>query len=210
MSDCEACEARTRAEYHFGRGEDELGMAELAATLDGRSTCDEEPHASQSVALLPLVRLGRTDEARGAHLASYRAVRGREAYLASVGRHLEFCALTGNEARGLELLAQNRALFGFTAAPLDRLEFLTKVEVLLRRLAAVGHADTPCGGPLGREWTVAELLESVAADAAGFGGAVRRAERERDGFEAAGCAVGASAVGGGAESGGAGGGFGGC
>jgi len=165
MSDCEACEARTRAEYHFGRGEDELGMAELEATLDGRSTCDEEPHASQSVALLPLVRLGRTDEARGAHLASYRAVRGREAYLASVGRHLEFCALTGNEARGLELLAQNRALFGFTSAPLDRLEFLTKVEVLLRRLTAVGHAATPCGGPLGREWTVAELLESVAVDA---------------------------------------------
>ena len=165
MSDCEACEARARAEYHFGRGEDELGMAELTATLDGRSTCDEEPHASQSVALLPLVRLGRTDEARGAHLASYRAVRGREAYLAAVGRHLEFCALTGNEARGLELLAQNRALFGFTAAPLDRLEFLTTVEVLLRRLAAVGHAETPCGGPLGREWTVAELLESVATDA---------------------------------------------
>lgn len=165
MSDCEACEARTRAEYHFGRGEDELGMAELAATLDGRSTCDEEPHASQSVALLPLVRLGRADEARGAHLASYRAVRGREAYMASVGRHLEFCALTGNEARGLELLAQNRVLFGFTAAPLDRLEFLTKVEVLLRQLTAVGHARTPCGGPLGREWTVSELLESVAADA---------------------------------------------
>ena len=164
MSDCEACEARSRAEYHFGRGEDALGMAELEPTLDGRSTCEEEPHASQSVALLPLVRLGRMDQARGAHLASYRTVRGREAYLASVGRHLEFCALTGNEARGLELLAQNRALFGFTAAPLSRLEFLTKVEVLLRRLVAVGHADTPCGGPLGREWTVAELLASVAAD----------------------------------------------
>ncbi|WP_194927073.1 hypothetical protein [Catenulispora pinisilvae] len=165
MSDCEACEARSRAEYHFGLGQDELGMAELEATLDGRNTCDEEPHASQSAALLPLVRLGRTDEARGAHLASYRAVRGREAYLALVGRHLEFCALTGNEARGLELLSQNRALFGFTSAPLSRLEFLTKVEVLLHRLTAVGHADTPCGGPLGREWTVAELLKSVAADA---------------------------------------------
>ncbi|MEZ0115184.1 tetratricopeptide (TPR) repeat protein [Catenulispora sp. EB89] len=165
MSDCEACEARARAEYHFGRGEDEIGMAELEATLNGRSTCDEEPHASQSSALLPLVRLGRTDEARGAHLSAYRAVRGREAYLAEVGRHLEFCALTGNEARGLELLAQNRALFGFTAAPLGRLDFLTRVEVLLRRLAAVGHGDTPCGGPLGREWTVAELLASAAADA---------------------------------------------
>jgi tetratricopeptide (TPR) repeat protein len=165
MSDCEACEARSRAEYHFGRGEDDLGMAELEPTLEGRSTCDEEPHVSQSVALLPMVRLGRTDAARGAHLASYRTVRGKEAYLAAVGRHLEFCALTGNEARGLELLSQNRALFGFTAAPSSRLTYLTGVEVLLRRLVEVGHGRTPCGGPLGREWTVTELLESVTADA---------------------------------------------
>ena len=27
----------------------------------------------------------------------------------SVGRHIEFCALTGNEARGLEILAEHQA-----------------------------------------------------------------------------------------------------
>ncbi|NUR26450.1 MAG: hypothetical protein HOV83_11480 [Catenulispora sp.] len=169
MSDCEACEARARAGYFFDRGEDERGLAELAPTLDGRSTCDEEPQSSQARALVPLVRLGRLDEARGAHLASYRAVRGRESELPEVGRHLEFCALTGNEARGLELLAQNRTLFGFTASPLSRLDFLTGVEVLLRRLAEVGHGGTPCGGPLGRDWTVEELLASVAAEAEALG-----------------------------------------
>ncbi|NUP50646.1 MAG: hypothetical protein HOW97_25540 [Catenulispora sp.] len=165
MSDCEACEARSRAGYYFDRGQDERGLLELEATLDGRSNCDEEPQSSQARALLPLVRQGRLDQARGAHLASYRAVRGKEANLHAVGRHLEFCALTGNEARGLELLAQNRTLFGFTSSPLGRLAFLTGAEVLLRRLAEVGHGGTPCGGPLGREWTVQELLASVAAEA---------------------------------------------
>ena len=121
LSDCESCEARARAEYYFDLGDDERGLAELEPTLAGQSTCDEEPHCSQAVALLPLVRLGKLDEARGAHLASYRTVRGKEAYLRAVGRHLEFCALTGNEVRGLELLSQNRALFGFKSAPLSRL-----------------------------------------------------------------------------------------
>ncbi|MFL6114291.1 MAG: hypothetical protein ACJ786_23465 [Catenulispora sp.] len=165
MSDCEACEARTRAGFFFGRGADARGLAELEPTLAGRKTCDEEPHSSQSLALLPLVREGLLDEARGAHLASYRVVRSKEAYLKPVGRHLEFCALTGNEARGLELLSQNRVLFGFGSAPLDRLAFLTGVEVLLRRLVEVGHGATPCGGPLGREWTVSELLVSIASEA---------------------------------------------
>lgn len=41
-----------------------------------------------------------------------------------VGRHLEFCALTGNEARGLELLAENRNLFDEVDSPLELLDFL--------------------------------------------------------------------------------------
>ncbi|MFC5909007.1 hypothetical protein [Streptacidiphilus monticola] len=165
FSDCAACEARARAGYHFGRGEDERGLAELRPTFEGESGCDEEPHSSQALALLPLLRLGRLDEARAAHLTGYRKVRGREAELSTVGQHLEFCALTGNEARGLELLAENRGLFGFTAAPSSRLEFLTGVEVLLARLVATGHGELPCAGPLGREWTVAELRATVAAEA---------------------------------------------
>ncbi|MFD0329140.1 hypothetical protein ACFQZC_15570 [Streptacidiphilus monticola] len=86
----------------------------MRPTFEGESGCDEEPHSSQALALLPLLRLGRLDEARAAHLTGYRKVRGREAELSTVGQHLEFCALTGNEARGLELLAENR---GCSASP---------------------------------------------------------------------------------------------
>jgi tetratricopeptide (TPR) repeat protein len=165
FSDCAACEARQRAAFHFRRGEDERGLAELKPTFDGNSTCDEEPHSSQALALLPLLRLGRYDEARAAHLTGYRKVRGQEAELTSTGRHLQFCALTGNEARGLELLAQSRACFGFMASPSGRLEFLTGVESLLARLVESGRGELPCAGPAGREWTVASLRDEVAAQA---------------------------------------------
>ncbi|MFD0329141.1 hypothetical protein ACFQZC_15575 [Streptacidiphilus monticola] len=39
------------------------------------------------------------------------------------------------------------------------------MEVLLARLVATGHGELPCAGPLGREWTVAELRATVAAEA---------------------------------------------
>ncbi|MBF9067130.1 tetratricopeptide repeat protein [Streptacidiphilus fuscans] len=165
LSDCAACEARQRADYHVDRGADERGLLELQPTFDGRHSCDEEPHSSQALALLPLLRLGRYDEARAMHLTSYRKVRGKEAELTDIGRHLEFCALTGNEARGLELLSHSRASFGFAASPSGRLAFLTGVEVLLARLEETGHGTVPCGGPLGAQWTVASLRASVAAQA---------------------------------------------
>ena len=188
FSDCAACEARARAGHHIRRGADEQALAELQPTFEGRHTCDEEPHNSQALALLPLLRLGRLDEARAAHLTGYRKVRGREAELTPVGRHLEFCALTGNEARGLELLSQNRSLFDFVAAPSSSLDFLTGVEVLLARLVGSGHGQLPCAGPLGRQWTVASLRDTVAGradalaarfDARNGNGAVSARRRER-------------------------------
>ncbi|WP_409350716.1 hypothetical protein [Streptomyces tauricus] len=82
-----------------------------------------------------------------------------------VGRHLEFCALTGNEARGLELLSENRNLFDEVESPLDQLDFLTGVEVLLQRVALLGHDALPTTGYAGRTWTVAALRAEVKSRA---------------------------------------------
>ncbi len=103
-----------------------------------------------SYALLPLLRTGRTDQAREVHLAGYRACRRNPSMSGEVGRHLEFCALTGNEARGLELLAENRNLFDEVDSPLDLLSFLTGAEVLLQRVELLGHGELPAAGYAGR------------------------------------------------------------
>src|SRR5690606_1552502 len=91
------------------------------------------------------------------HLAGYRGCRRNPSMAPEVGRHLEFCALTGNEARGLELLAENRNLFAEVDSPLDQLHFLTGVEVLLQRVEQLGRGELPAAGYAGRTWTVATL-----------------------------------------------------
>ncbi|MFE0336735.1 hypothetical protein [Streptomyces sp. NPDC058955] len=165
LSDCEACETRHHAWYRVTTGDDATALDIWRPVLDGEQVCSEEPQMSQARALLPLLRTGRTDEARSHHLTGYRKVRGNTGMQAEVGLHLEFCALSRNEGRGLEILAENRPLFEATGAPLDRLGFLTGAEVLLARLVEDGHDATPVAGPPGRDWTAAELLAHVRSEA---------------------------------------------
>lgn len=165
LSDCEACETRHLACHQVAAGDDDGALDSWRPVLDGTQSCSEEPQVSQAYALLPLLRAGRTDEARSHHLTGYRRVRGNTGMQDEIGLHLEFCALSRNEGRGLEILAENRTLFEATGAPLARLGFLTGVEVLLTRIVADGHADTVVAGPPGRTWAAGELLTHVRTEA---------------------------------------------
>ncbi|MFD7054169.1 hypothetical protein ACFWBS_33715 [Streptomyces mirabilis] len=161
LSDCEACEICERALYYLTAGDDERALRTWESVLAGKESCQEEPARSVSYALLPLLRTGSTDRARELHLVGYRSCRRNPSMSQEVGRHLEFCALTGNEARGLELLAENRNLFDEVDSPLDLLGFLTGVEVLLQRVELLGHGELPTAGYAGRTWTVAGLRAEV-------------------------------------------------
>ncbi|MFI5758616.1 hypothetical protein [Streptomyces sp. NPDC051569] len=161
LSDCEACEICERALHHLTAGDDERALRTWEPVLAGKESCQEEPVRSISHALLPLLRTGRTDRARELHLAGYRGCRRNPSMSGEVGRHLEFCALTGNEARGLELLAENRNLFDEVDSPLDLFDFSTGVEVLLQRVELLGHGELPAAGYAGRTWTVSGLRAEV-------------------------------------------------
>lgn len=165
LSDCEACEICERALYHLMEGDDERALSVWEPVLAGKESCQEEPARSVSYALLPLLRTGRTDRARELHLAGYRGCRRNPSMSQEAGRHLEFCALTGNEARGLELLAENRIMFDEVDSPLDQLGFLTGAEVLLQRVESLGHGELPAAGYAGRTWTVADLRAEVRSRA---------------------------------------------
>lgn len=161
MSDCEACERCTWGRWRVEFGDDEGALSAWGPVLDGTLTCAEEPHYALSYALLPMLRLGLLDEARGAFLRGYPLVKGNVSLMTAVGRLVEFCALTGNEARGLEILAAHVGWLTDTAVDTSRrLGFLGGVVVLLRRLDALGQGALPVGG----SFTVSSLLSSLSAE----------------------------------------------
>ncbi|HEU5333106.1 MAG TPA: hypothetical protein VFU73_10085 [Actinocrinis sp.] len=162
--DCAACERRVIGSWHAESGDDGRAYEAWSPVLDGELFCGAEPHGVLAGSLIPLIRLGMADRARANHLRGYRVSRRKEPMAAGVGGHLEFCALTGNAARGLELLAEH----GDWLAP-DRPgpanpEFLAGAEVLLRILGDAGHDDLPFALPGGDRTGVGALRERVGAE----------------------------------------------
>ncbi|NUR31730.1 MAG: tetratricopeptide repeat protein, partial [Catenulispora sp.] len=161
MRDCQACEHNALGAWRAEQGADAEALALWAPTVENELTCLSEPASTLAETLKPLLRLGRLDLARSHYLRGYRLVQGRIEMRVSVGRHIEFCALSGNEGRGLEILAENRAVFDAPVEPLPHLEFLTHVALLLRRVVGMGSADLPVPGPQARDWPAAELLTQL-------------------------------------------------
>ncbi|MET9884608.1 tetratricopeptide repeat protein [Streptomyces sp. NPDC006430] len=159
MSDCHACELNGQGAYAALRGDDARALEVWKPVLAGELTCAEEPHRLLATSLLPLLRLGRLDEARSHHLRGYRMARGNESLLPSVGKHIEFCALSGNESRGLEILAEHAVHLGPLANVDDQMAFHGGVIVLLRRLRELGHGQSPAVPYEGVPRTVSELYE---------------------------------------------------
>jgi tetratricopeptide (TPR) repeat protein len=168
MADCEACEAGGQGRWHASNGRDEQALELWGSVLGGELSCAEEPHRVLSHSLLPLLRLGRLDEARANHLRGYRMARGVANLRSTIARHVEFCALTGNEARGLEILTEHAAFLAPRAEDAEsRLDFLTGALILLRRLDALGLGGLAFGGPEpGGTGTGADTGTSTVAQAA--------------------------------------------
>jgi hypothetical protein len=168
---CPACESDTWGRWRAAVGDDWGALGYWAPVLDGQQQCGQQPHRALARALLPLTRAGLLDQAGAAHERGYPLVRGDASQQAAVGQHVEFCALTGNETRGLAIVAEHAAwLDGPEAAgpagPAGSgpdaaawLEFAAGVCVLLRRLTDLGQGALALG-----PGTVAGRLAVVEQD----------------------------------------------
>ncbi|MCT7354679.1 tetratricopeptide repeat protein, partial [Streptomyces sp. 15-116A] len=165
MADCHACELNRQGWWQAVRGRDEEALRLWRPVLEGEFACAHEPHSVLASSLMPLLRLGRVDEARAHHLRGFRLVRPMESMRGAYADHVEFCALTGNEARGLELLAERPAYFTDEGHPRSKLDFLSVVVLLMERLTGLGLGDRQVPGPSGRAWTAAELAAHARVEA---------------------------------------------
>ncbi|NGO08626.1 tetratricopeptide repeat protein [Streptomyces sp. HC44] len=165
MADCHACELHGQGWWRALQEEDTQALELWRPVLEGEYTCAHEPHTALASSLLPLLRLGRLNEARAHHLRGFRLVRPMESMRGAYADHVEFCALTGNEARGLELLAERPAYFTDSGEPRSKLDFMAVVALLMDRMTELGRGDQPVPGPAGRTWTARELAAHARGEA---------------------------------------------
>ncbi|MFI6481911.1 hypothetical protein ACIBH1_28550 [Nonomuraea sp. NPDC050663] len=156
LSDCAGCDPTGQVAHLAWTGRDEEAVALAGPVLSGALTCTEQPQDILTELLLPYLRTGRHAEAAAAHLRAYRIIAGHVHHLLEIGRHLEFCALSGNESRGLEILQRELPLLERPPSPYSELSFSACAALLLGRLESLGQGLAAVGGT-----TVSELRDRL-------------------------------------------------
>ncbi|MGV8884208.1 MAG: hypothetical protein ACOH1T_01290 [Microbacteriaceae bacterium] len=171
-SHCEACVRSNDASYLDTIGNRDAAIATFEEIFDGDLTCGDEPEFSLSRVLLPYLRAGELDKAKAAHLRGYRMARGNDSNIGMIANHLTFCAITGNEARGLAMLERHigwLALDGLNAS--GHFTALGAFALLLDAVDRTGHGDAivrgadetrlrPFFGDHEGPWSVADLASA--------------------------------------------------
>jgi tetratricopeptide (TPR) repeat protein len=140
-SDCEGCDPGAKVTHLVETGRDEDAIVLAEPVLQRRLTCPEQPQSILTDLLLPYLRTGRLAEAADAHRRAYRAMRGNLADLGTIADHLMFCAWTGNEARGLEIVQRHLGWLDRSPSPWATMRFAAAAARVLDGLVAAGHAD---------------------------------------------------------------------
>lgn len=168
LSDCAGCDPSSQVTYLSSRGRDEEAVALAEPVLAGRLTCNEQPQTILRGLMVPYLRTGRLEQAADAHRRSYRLMRGNLADLWDIGDHLAFCARTGNEHRGLEILQRHVDWLDRAPSPAAGMNFAASSALLLRRLVVLGHGDTVVHRREKGDTSAAALAEELAAHATGL------------------------------------------
>lgn len=180
-SHCDACGRSQQAGFFAETERDENAVRLVEEMVEGGFSCGEEPEHALARALLPYLRLDRADDAKAAHLRSYRFARDNADNLSIIAMNITFCAVTGNEARALVLI--ERHLPWLAHDGLNGSAHFAALVAFAHALDAVtraGHGDAIVRGADDRDlaeffgehdgaWTAADLAEACWRSAEALG-----------------------------------------
>jgi len=146
-SHCDACGRSQFAGFFADTDRDAEAIVLVEEMIEGGFSCGEEPEHALSRVLLPYLRAGRLEEAKTAHLRSYRLAKDNPDNLRIVANNIVFAAVTGNEARALALVEKHISWLAHDGLNVDaHFAALAALAVALDRVTAAGHGDTPVRG----------------------------------------------------------------
>ncbi|MGK5677195.1 hypothetical protein ACSNOB_30755 [Micromonospora sp. URMC 106] len=172
LSDCAGCDPTTQVQYLADAGRHAEAVALAEPVLAGRLSCTEQPQAILTALLLPYLHTGRPEQARDAHREAYRRLRGNLSDLWDIGNHVEFCTLTGNDARAVEIVERHLDWLDRAPSPAAAMHFAATGAAALRRAGELtvyrrAAGDRPAG-EIAASALAAELTATATALAARF------------------------------------------
>ncbi|MEU8655970.1 tetratricopeptide repeat protein [Actinoplanes philippinensis] len=168
LSDCAGCDPTSLVNHLAGEGRFEEAVELATPVLAGDLSCTEQPQSILSELMVVYLKTGRLQEAADAHRRSYLVERNNLADLWGIGDHIEFCARTGNEHRGLEILQRHIDWLDRAPSPAAAMSFASSAVLLLRRVTAIGHGDSPVRRAGRPDTTAVELAGELETFATGL------------------------------------------
>jgi hypothetical protein len=138
LSDCPACDTQAQVAYFADTGRDQECLDRARPILEGRSRCSTVPHSTYARVLLPLLRLGRLEEAAAYHIKGYRMIAKNRSFLTRASEHLRFLTLTENLAKATKLFTTHLPWALETFDMNDRFQFDLAARLLFERLGESG------------------------------------------------------------------------
>jgi hypothetical protein len=136
LSNCEVCELNDRIGFAYYRGDDERGVELAVSLLEGGKKCATVPQRTYADILLPLVRLGRQNEALGYHRRGYPMIRSNMTFMEEVADHLIFLVLTENLDRAVTVFERHFSWLEQSRNLYDHFHFLLAGWLLFEVLSA--------------------------------------------------------------------------
>ncbi len=141
MSDCETCELNDVVDFALRSGDDAQAVETAAPIIQGRMRCSSIPKITFANLLLPLVRLGRLDEAASLHAQGYRLVaQAAKGSVSSAAQHLKFLAVTENFDRAVGMFEKHLAHAFTLIDAAAKFDYYLASRFLLERVATRSRA----------------------------------------------------------------------
>lgn len=135
LSNCSACELDERVSFAVYCGDDARALERAAPILSGLEKCASVPHRTYARILLPLIRLGRQQEALSYHRKGYGLVSNNKGFLDHAADHLVFLALTENFEKAISLVEKHYPWTGTNRDVLQHFRFFRGAWLLCELLA---------------------------------------------------------------------------
>ncbi|NMO56795.1 tetratricopeptide repeat protein [Actinoplanes sp. TBRC 11911] len=170
LSDCVGCDPTAGAEYLSSRGRFADAVRHANPVLDGERTCAEQPQRMLTELMVPYLMIGRANDAADAHRRSYLLARDKIVNMMGIASHIEFCARTGNEHRGLEIFQRHVDWLDRAPSPAAEMDFAAAGGLLLRRITELGHGDAVIRRKDHDDATAADVATELRATAIALSG----------------------------------------
>ena len=139
VSDCQACRIDEQVSFHVYEGNDSLALDVARPLVDMRYFCRTVPERTFARLLLPLLRLGRWDDAADYHRRGYRLAEARtHGSIEYVSDHIVYLSLNFDASGALRLVAKHYRWSESNHNPHERFIFYRAAWLALEVRAGAG------------------------------------------------------------------------